>query len=175
MQGDLIGDIVTPEWLERHAIAIPRASGVFQSPTGWVRVDSHGTIVAAGESDERVIAWLVARGILDNADIDYAIAYVTCRDAHRSYRKERGYKSCLHIDVLGSSSSLSCEQTAEVYSLMCRELGQKYCRIIEYAWDTVRTPETPPNYEPPYRKAFSALAHAFRAAVKQVMEDSAAD
>jgi hypothetical protein len=167
MQGELTGDIVTEQWLQRHGITIPRASGVFSSAKGWVQVE-HGTIIAAAETDERVIAWLVSRGVLDNADIDYAIAYATCRDAHRSYRKERGVKSCLDVKILGSSNSLSCEQTAEVFSIMCRELGQKYCRIIEYAWDTVRTPETSANK--PYRKAFSALAHSFRAAVKQVMD-----
>lgn len=163
---DNSGDIVTDQWLSSHRINIPRATGIHQSTSAWVRVDNKGTIVAAGVADQRVIAWLVHKQILNSSDVDYAIAYVTCRDAHRRCRKERGYKSALDLQLAGSS--VSCEQGAEIFSLMRRQLGAKYTEIIEYAWDTHFRPNTPENYRPPYRKAFNALPKAFHDAVKAI-------
>jgi hypothetical protein len=176
-QQEIVGDIVTEQWLRSHRVAIPRAAGVFKSPTAWVRVDQAGTIVAAGETDQRIVAYLVERKVLNSADIDYAIAYVTCRDAHRAFRKQRGYKSHLDISMLAGGDNLSCEQAAEVFSLVTREIGRKFCDIVEYACDTIRTADTPTNYRPPYREAFSALARAFGRAVKEVRKkkDSGAD
>jgi hypothetical protein len=168
MLEDIVGDVVTDEWVLNHGIAIPRATGVHKSSSAWVRVE-HGRIVAAGKNDERVLAWLVEQRILNEADVDYAIAYVTCRDAHRAYRKQRGYKSFLDISVAGDS--LSCEQAARVFSLLCRGLDRNLRQIVEYACDTVRTPDTPLNYRPQYRKAFTALAREFNAAVSWVREN----
>jgi hypothetical protein len=162
-------DVVTEQWLRSHGIVIRRAEGVHQSPSAWVKVNSSGVITAAGVADQRIVAWLVEQGILSSADIDYAIAYVTCRDAHRAYRKERGYKSC--IDITAAGGSLSCEQAAEVFSLLCKELGRKNRDIVEYACDTARSPHHKPNYVPPYRIAFTALARSFDAAVKKLREN----
>lgn len=164
-------DLVTEQWLERHRIRIPRATGVFESGTAWIKVDARGTIVAAAEKDQTVLAWLVERKILGLVDADYGIAYVTCRSADRAYRRQMGFKSSLDLSVLGGGSGLSCEQAAEVFGLMRQELGPKNCKIVEYACDTTRTSETPENHKPPYRAAFTALGKAFDRAVKDVRED----
>lgn len=163
------GDIVTEQWLKSHGIVIRRAEGVHQSASAWVKVNSSGVITAAGATDQRVVAWLVDQQVLSSADIDYAIAFVTCRDAHRAYRKQRGYKSC--IDLAAAGGSLSCEQAARVFSILTRTLDRKLREIVEYACDTVRTPETTANYRPPYRRAFSTLAHEFDAAVRWVRDN----
>jgi Xaa-Pro aminopeptidase len=57
--------------------------------------------------------------------------------------------------------------------LVRRELGQKYRSVVEYACDTIRTAQTG-NYNPPYRKAFSALSHAFDTAVRTVRDGETA-
>lgn len=171
-QDEIQGDIVTAEWLTRHRVAIPRAAGVFDSPTAWVRVAPGGTIIAAGEKDQTVLAWLVDHGILEWADLDYGVSYVTCRAAQRSLRKATGYKSCLHLPTLSGGDGLTCEQAADVFSLITRELGRKNCEIIEYACDTTRTPDTPFNYRPPFREAFSALARAFGKAFKETGKEA---
>jgi hypothetical protein len=172
---DMEGDVVTEEWITRHAIRIPRASGVFQSPTGWVKTDGSGTIVAAGERDQTILAWLVEREVLSYADVDYAIAYVTCRSAERAYRKQMGFKSSLDLSLLAGGSGLSCEQAAKVFCVIRTKLGHKLVKDIEYACDTIRTHETPDNHKPPYRKAFSALARAFDQAVKDVKDGLVSD
>jgi hypothetical protein len=116
------------------------------------------------------LAWLVEQGFLGNADIDYGITYMTCRDAHPAYPKQRGCKSFLDISTLTDGSAVSCEESAELFSLMTASIGQKFCKIIEYPIDTVRGPDAAPNYRPPYRLAFTALAKAFEQAVKELQE-----
>jgi hypothetical protein len=161
-------DIVTEEWIRSHQITIPRAAGVFQSPTAWVKINGHGTIIAAGERDQTVLAWLVERNTLCDTDADYAVAYFTCRSAERAYRRQMGYKSSLDLTTLSGGGSLSCEQAAMVFSLICRALGKER-QVIEYACDTIRVAGLP-NYQPDYRKAFNALAKAFDQAVRDVRE-----
>lgn len=108
---------------------------------------------------------------LSSADVDYGIAYVTCRNADLAYRKQKGFKSSLDLTILASGTGLSCEEAAEVFSLMRQDIGKDNCRIIEYACDTIRTLDTPANHRPPYRQAFSALAKAFDKAVKTVRDE----
>jgi hypothetical protein len=175
MQDDQVSDVVTEQWISRHGITIPRAAGVFQSPTGWVKIDGRGTIIAAGERDQTVLAWLVERNTLSYADVDYGIAYVTCRSADRAYRRQMGYKSSLDLSVLSGGGGLSCEQAAQVFSLVRASLGREDCGVIEYACDTVRIPDAPTNYKPNYRRAFTALAKAFDKAAKDVREGTVSD
>ncbi|MCE9565831.1 MAG: hypothetical protein K8U57_27720 [Planctomycetes bacterium] len=175
MRDDQGGDVVNDEWVLRHGIRIPRAAGVFQSGTGWVKVNGSGEIVAAGERDQTVLAWLVDRQILGYADVDYGIAYVTCRSADRAYRRQMGFKSSLDLSALSGGSGLSCEQAAQVFSLMRVEIGRENVEIVEYACDTIRSPETPANHKPNYRRAFTALAKAFDRAVKEVKDGKISD
>lgn len=167
---DIEDDVVTGQWVERHGIRIPRASGVFQSETAWVKLNSTGKIIAAGERDQTVLAWLVECQTLDSADVDYGIAYVTCRSAERAYRRQMGYKSSLDLSVLAGGDGLSCEQAAMVFCLARNAIGRENLAIVEYACDTVRSPDTPVNHKPNYRRAFSELARAFDRAVKDVRE-----
>ncbi len=169
-ESDIDHDVVTEQWLSQHGIRIPRASGVFQSESGWVKVGPGGKIVAAGERDQTILAWLVENETLSSADVDYGIAYVTCRSAERAYRRQMGFKSSLDLSMLAGGGGLSCEQAAMVFCLMRNELGREECGIIEYACDTIRSHETPSNHKPNYRRAFSALARAFDKAVKDVRE-----
>ena len=175
MRDDQDGDVVTEEWIQRHGIQIPRAAGVFQSGTGWVKVNGSGEIVAAGERDQTVLAWLVENQTLGYADVDYGIAYVTCRSADRAYRRQMGFKSSLDLSALSGGSGLSCEQAAQVFCLMRTEIGRENVEIVEYACDTIRTAETPANHKPNYRRAFSALAKAFDRAVKDVKDGNVSD
>ena len=163
------GDVVTQQWLDRHRIAIPRAAGVFQSATAWVKIVS-GSVVAAGEKDQTVLAWLVDNGTLGSQDVDYGIAYVTCRSAERAYRRQKGFKSSLDLAALSGGGGLSCEQAAQVFCLMRAELGRENLAVIEYACDTCRGPDGKSNYRPAYRKAFTALARAFDNAARRVRE-----
>lgn len=167
-------DVVTPEWLLRHGVVIPRASGVFQSDTAWIKVDGRGVIVAAGERDQTVLAWLVDQGTLSSADVDYGIAYVTCRSAERAYRRQMGYKSTLDLSHLAGGTGLSCEQAAKVFSLTCQAMGKENRAIVEYACDTIRTHDLP-NYRPEWRRAFTSLARAFDQAIQDVKENRVSD
>ena len=167
---DIAGDVVTDQWIARHGIRIPRAAGVFESGTAWVKINGSGVVVAAGERDQTVLAWLVSQKRLANSDIDYGIAYVTCRSAERAYRRQMGFKSSLDLSALSGGGGLSCEQAAQVFCLMRREIGPKLCAIVEYACDTVRAPGSPSGYNPPYRSAFAALAKAFDKAVQDVRD-----
>lgn len=172
---DIEQDVVTEQWLAQHGIRIPRAAGVFQSESAWVKVSSAGKIIAAGERDQTVLAWLVENETLSSADVDYGIAYVTCRSAERAYRRQMGYKSSLDLSVLAGGSGLSCEQAAKVFCLTRNAIGRENVAIIEYACDTIRSPDMPANHKPNYRRAFSALARAFDQAVKDVREDRVSD
>jgi hypothetical protein len=173
MDQEQASDVVNNQWLTRHGIRIPRASGVFQSKSAWVKTNTTGDIVAAGEKDQTVLAWLVEKQILNSGDVDYGIAYVTCRSAERAYRKERGYKSSLDLPFLSGGTGLSCEQAAQVFCLMRRYIGQRNCSIIEYCCDHIRTSDDVKNQ--PYRKAFTALAKAFDTAIKEVREGRVPD
>lgn len=168
-------DVVTEQWVDRHGIRIPRAAGVFQSDTAWVKIDSAGRIIAAGERDQTVLAWLVEIQTLSSHDVDYGIAYVTCRSAERAYRRQMGYKSSLDLSFLAGGSGLSCVQAAQVFCLIRNALGRENVAIVEYACDTVRGPDTPVNYRPNYRRAFSALASAFDKAVRDVRDGNVSD
>jgi hypothetical protein len=172
---DIEGDIVNESWLTRHCIRIPRASGTFQSETGWVKINSAGRIIEAGERDQTILAWLVEVQQLNSHDVDYGIAYVTCRSAERAYRRQMGYKSSLDLTVLAGGSGLSCEQAAQVFCLTRAAIGRENAAIIEYACDTTRSPSTPPNHRPNYRRAFSDLAKAFDQAVRDVREGRVSD
>jgi hypothetical protein len=168
-------DIVTEQWLAHHRIRIPRASGVFQSPTAWIKVNGSGVIIAAGEKDQTVLAWLVETEVLSSVDVDYSIDYVTCRSAERAYRKQRGFKSTLDFSLLSAAGGLSCEQAAKVFCLVRRSLGHKFSSIVEYACDTHRSADTPSNYNPPYRQAFSALGRSVESAINDVKEGRVSD
>lgn len=172
---DIEQDVVTRQWLERHGIRIPRASGVFQSDSAWVKVNSAGIIVAAGERDQTVLAWLVESETLNSGDVDYGIAYVTCRSAERAYRRQMGYKSSLDLSVLSGGNGLSCEDAAKVFCLVRNAIGRENVAIIEYACDTVRSPDMPANHKPNYRRAFTSLAKAFDRAVKDVRDGLVSD
>jgi hypothetical protein len=170
---DIKGDVVTDQWITRHGIAIPRAAGVHQSDTAWVKVNGSGTVVAAGERDQTILAWLVETGRLMNTDIDYGIAYVTCRSAERAYRRQMGFKSSLDLSMLAGGGGLSCEQAAKVFCVMRRALGHELCKVIEYACDTMRTADGPRKHD--YRKAFSSLAREFDDSVKAVRDGMVPD
>ena len=163
-------DVVNDQWILSHGINIPRAAGVFQSETAWVKIDNRGAIVAAGERDQTILAWLVEQETLNSADVDYGIAYVTCRSAERAYRRQMGYKSSLDLSILASGGGLSCQQAAMVFCLMRTAMGRENCDIVEYACDTIRMPDLPANHKPNYRRAFTALAKAFDKAAKDVRE-----
>lgn len=172
---DIEDDVVTEQWVSRHGIRIPRASGVFQSETAWVKISSTGKIIAAGERDQTVLAWLVESKTLNSADVDYGIAYVTCRSAERAYRRQMGYKSSLDLSVLAGGDGLSCEDAAKVFCLVRNSIGRENVAIVEYACDTVRGPDTAVNHRPNYRRAFSELARAFDRAVKDVRDGNVSD
>lgn len=76
-------DSVPPGWAERHGITIPRAEGVFESATAWVRVKS-GVIVGAGLKNQSILSLAISLELLDQGAEHHANLYRDWRAAFLS-------------------------------------------------------------------------------------------
>lgn len=105
-------DSVPPGWAERHGIVLPRAEGVFESATAWVRV-KHGAIVVAGLKNQSILHLAISLDLLDQGAErhgslyrDWRAAFFSRLDPTRSggegsdtpdaWSKEDRYSKLLH-------------------------------------------------------------------------------
>ena len=73
-------DFVPAGWTERHGIEIPRADGVFESGTAWVRI-KHGVIVGAGLKNQSILSLAISLKLLDQGAEQSANQYKDWRTA----------------------------------------------------------------------------------------------
>jgi hypothetical protein len=76
-------DSVPPGWAERHAIAIPRSDGIFESATAWVRI-KHGVIIGAGLKNQSILHLAISLELLDQGAEYHANLYRDWRAAFLS-------------------------------------------------------------------------------------------
>lgn len=57
-------DSVPAGWAERHGVTIPRADGIFESATAWLRI-KHGVIVGAGLKNQSILLLAISLELLD--------------------------------------------------------------------------------------------------------------
>lgn len=76
-------DFVPAGWTERHDIAIPRAEGIFESQTAWVRI-KHGIIVGAGLKNQSILSLMVSMDLLDDGWVNRGHQYKDWRAAFLS-------------------------------------------------------------------------------------------
>jgi hypothetical protein len=106
------GDSVPDGWAARHGITIPRADGIFESASAWVRV-KHGVIVGAGIKNQSILCLAISLSLLDqgaehhgNLFKDWRAAFLSRLDPSRSgqsgsdnpdaWSKEDRYSKLLH-------------------------------------------------------------------------------
>lgn len=74
-------DFVPTGWAEQHGIHIPRAEGIFESATAWVRI-THGVITGAGLKNQSILSMMISVDLLEgNRATHYANVYVDWRAA----------------------------------------------------------------------------------------------
>lgn len=73
-------DFVPAGWSERNGIEIPRADGIFESPTAWVRI-KHGVIIDAGLKNQSILSLMVSMELLDAGWVNRAAQYKDWRTA----------------------------------------------------------------------------------------------
>lgn len=153
-------DVVNPEWLTRHHVTIPRATGFFESETAWVKTDHTGAIIEAGEKDQSALAYLIAREILDHYHAQYAMMF---QDMHQCFFRKYGY-AALSTYTLEFFSSFSVDQLDEVYERVCNDIGKKQVRAILFVTvtpvSTVGIVAKLNAHHREYRTAFDHLAQA---------------
>ncbi|QEH36521.1 hypothetical protein OJF2_51050 [Aquisphaera giovannonii] len=105
-------DFVPAGWTERHGIEIPRADGVFDSGTAWVRI-KYGVIVGAGLKNQSILSLAISLDLLDqgaehhaNLYRDWRAAFLSRLDPSRSgdegsdnpdaWSKEDRYSKLIH-------------------------------------------------------------------------------
>ncbi len=76
-------DSVPAGWAERHGIAIPRADGVFESGSAWVRI-KHGVIIGAGLKNQSILLLAISLELLDQGAEHHASLYRDWRAAFLS-------------------------------------------------------------------------------------------
>lgn len=76
-------DTVTPGWVERHGISIPRADGIFESPGAWVRV-KNGIVIGAGLKNESILLHMISLELLDQGAEHHGNLYKDWRAAFLS-------------------------------------------------------------------------------------------
>ena len=60
-------DAVPSGWAEQHGIHIPRADGIFDSTTAWVRV-SHGVVTGAGLKNQSILSMMISLRLVDEGE-----------------------------------------------------------------------------------------------------------
>lgn len=98
-------DVVTQAWLSRHAIAIPRAAGYYESSTAWVKVDNAGRISHAGLRDQTILSALISREKLTEDAQYYGFTYLDWRNAYFARIEAARY----HDEARGSGTVWSKE------------------------------------------------------------------
>jgi hypothetical protein len=106
-------DAVPSGWAEQHGISIPRADGIFDSPTAWVRV-SHGVITGAGLKNQSILSMMISLRLVDEGEersamlyTDWKTAFLSCVDPVKwtaengrgdpeAWGKEDRYSKLLH-------------------------------------------------------------------------------
>ncbi len=85
-----VEDSVPAGWSERNGIEIPRADGVFESATAWVRI-KHGIIVGAGLRNQSILHLAISLELLDqgaehhgNLYRDWRAAFLSQLDPEKS-------------------------------------------------------------------------------------------
>ena len=163
MQQDISGDVVTEQWLRRHRISIPRATGLFESDTAWVKVGKGGVIVEASERDKSLMAHLIGRKVLDPHHAEYSFCFMELRHAFLSRTL---YKSnSVFLDQL-FGVSLSDRDAASMYIAICTALGKARVRIIHAAVENRAAPSNTHltnTAAKQHREAFTALVRALEA------------
>lgn len=168
-------DAVTEQWLDQHQIKIPRAPGLHESPSAWVKVNGRGVIVAAAKKDQTVLGWLITKGHLSRIDEEYAIAYMTTRSAFRGTLDV--VPSSLYDRIIAQGGAVSGEENAAIFQQVCRDIGRDCRKTIEYACDTPFRPNRADDDKDEgnarlkhfkYRPAFIALMKSFDAALAEL-------
>lgn len=118
-EDDIWGDIVTPEWMNRHGVVFDPKTGSLQgNAVADISVNSRGKISQAQVKNCSLLTMLAERRLIDQFHVDYALAYLElkrrfCRKtAHRStsFRSPDGVR-------------MEDESTADtVYILVSRQL-----------------------------------------------------
>lgn len=153
---DTRGDLVTPDWLRLHGIVIPRAEGVFESESAWVKTDAQGRVVAASEKDRSVLAYLVAQGDLNELHRYYALVFVDLWNAF--LRKTQHYANPVYAaEFFGADPGDS--SFGGLYLKVCRKLGRGHEKTVKRGLQPV-SPATAGLNVTTYRMAFDALARA---------------
>jgi hypothetical protein len=106
-------DFVPSGWTEQYGINIPRADGIFESPTAWVRV-IHGVITGAGLKNQSILSMMFSLRLVDEGEersarlySDWKAAFLSCVDSVKwtveggrgdpaAWGKEDRYSKLLH-------------------------------------------------------------------------------
>lgn len=131
------GDVVTEQWLAKQDIVIPRASGLFESDSAWVKVDSNGVIVAASEKDKSLIAFFIARQMLKPCHAEYGFCFQEMRHAFLS---RVTYKSNAVFLAQLFGRSVSQTDAESMYLTICTALGRPRVRLIQSVMENRATP-----------------------------------
>ncbi len=156
-------DIVTPEWLDKHAIRVPLKPGDYRSETAWCRVDRHGIITHAEEMDRSIKAELLRRDLLEEHHVYYANVFL---DMRRYFKRIVDYSGnglyALEFFSTDNSGILST-----LYLRVCRHMGRDAERMVSHACDMryhERNRQFVDPYVDKYREAFEALVKAIDSA-----------
>jgi hypothetical protein len=76
-------DFVPVGWSEQHGIHIPRADGIFESATAWVRI-SHGVITGAGLRNQSILSVMISLRLVDEGEERSAMFYTDWKTAFLS-------------------------------------------------------------------------------------------
>jgi hypothetical protein len=76
-------DFVPAGWTEQHRIEIPRADGLFESSTAWVRI-THGVIVNAGLKNQSILSVMISMNLLDQGANRHGSLYTDWKAAFLS-------------------------------------------------------------------------------------------
>ncbi len=76
-------DFVPGGWTEQHGINVPRADGIFESPTAWVRI-AHGVITGAGLKNQSILSMMISLRLIDDGEERSARLYTDWKTAFLS-------------------------------------------------------------------------------------------
>lgn len=151
-------DFVPAGWAEQYGISIPRADGIFESTTAWVRV-AHGVVTGAGLKNQSILSVMISLRLVDEGEersarlyTDWKTAFLSCVDSVKwsadegrgdpdAWGKEDRYSKLLHRvdqDCLFAMDAIVAEKPKAKHLSAFRNNQQKFVEALRMVVATIR-------------------------------------